>query len=626
MKGGILQPSLIVVVALLILVVDLMIPLGPAVGVLYVSVVLLATRTRNLNVLFGVGILCSLLVLIGFYFSEEGDRLSFVVVNRLLSLIAIWITVWLSVSSELANRKIVAREKRINAIVDNAHVGIVTIDKEGLIESFSPSAEELLGFSASEVLNRNVKMLMPEPYHSEHDGYLANYHCTGEAKIIGAGREAQTKDGKTVPIELAITELTFDSETIYIGTLHDISDRKEAELALRQAKDEAEAANVAKSEFLANMSHELRTPLNAIIGYSEMLAEDTKDELALSDLRKVQSSSHHLLALIDDILDFSKAEAGKLEIAPELFSIEVMVHEIVSSITPSLKKNGNIIEVECPDNIGSIYTDQLRLRQILLNLLSNATKFTSGGLISVSVNRRVSDRNENLVEFSIRDTGIGMDQKQLSQLFQPFLQVDADRSRVYGGTGLGLSISKHLCELLGGSIRADSKPEEGSVFTVTVLARIPEVSVRQIDKIFIENLRTNQIVDDQANQTEYRPDEKKVLVVDDDPQARELLSRHLHDAGWRVITVGDGETALSVAQNLRPTAITLDVSMHGMDGWEVLSALKLNPSTADIPVILCTILDEKSKGTALGATDYLVKPVTPDLLKTTLNKLHEPNG
>jgi signal transduction histidine kinase/CheY-like chemotaxis protein len=378
-----------------------------------------------------------------------------------------------------------------------------------------------------------------------------------------------------------------------------------------QEKSEAlAAASEHKSQFLANMSHELRTPLNAIIGVTEMLLEDARDlnrEEEVEPLERVIRAGRHLLALINDILDLSKIEAGKMELHLESFPVATLVEDVVKTIQPLAQKSGNALLVNCPPDIGNIRADQTRVRQALLNLVSNANKFTERGRVTVSV-RRIKDHDGEHVEMAIADTGIGMTAEQMGRLFQEFVQADASTTRKYGGTGLGLAISRRLCQLMGGDITVGSEAGRGSTFTISLPAEVraaqPVPLVRRVPASQKHAL------------TASSPD---VLIVDDDPTVRGLTERFLTREGFSVVTADGGREGLRLARELHPLAMTLDVVMPDLDGWTVLSALKGDPELADIAVILMTILDEKNRGYALGAADYMVKPVDRERLGAVLH-------
>jgi signal transduction histidine kinase/CheY-like chemotaxis protein len=377
---------------------------------------------------------------------------------------------------------------------------------------------------------------------------------------------------------------------------------------LAHARDAALQASRAKSDFLANMSHELRTPLNAIIGYGEMLQEEVRENAHgeyTSDLERIVTSGRHLLSLINDVLDLSKIEAGKMEVHVESFVVEDFARDIESTITPLVRKNANTIDVRCGAQLGSMRSDATKVRQVLFNILSNACKFTRDGVITLEVERETVPAGDDLVIFRMRDTGIGMTPEQLSRVFEAFSQAEETTARDYGGTGLGLAITKQFCEILGGSIRCESEPGIGSVFEV----RLPDRAAIDVQEPAITEHST-------ADATGT-----SVLVVDDDAAARDLLGRFLRRAGFTVLTAATGEQAIRMAREQRPDVITLDVIMPEMDGWEVLRALKADPDVEHIPVILLTITDDQNLGYALGAAEYLTKPVDWDRLGAILGRM-----
>ena len=362
-----------------------------------------------------------------------------------------------------------------------------------------------------------------------------------------------------------------------------------------------EAADRHKSEFLANMSHELRTPLNAIIGYSEMLQEDAADlgaEQFADDLKKINSAGKHLLELINAVLDLSKIEAGKMDLYLETFDIPTLIRDIGAVIQPLAAKNANQLEVVCPATTGTMRADLTKVRQALFNLLSNACKFTDHGTVTLAVSREGGSHQDWLL-FSVTDTGIGMTPEQLARLFEAFSQADAATTRKYGGTGLGLALSRRLCRMMGGDVTVESEPGRGSTFTIRLPAVVAEATEQTPEPV---------------TAVRAAPTVGTVLVIDDEAAIRDLMQRYLAKEGFRVVAAAGGEEGLRLARELRPDAITLDVMMPGLDGWAVLTALKADPSVADIPVIMLTIIDDKNLGYALGAADYLTKPIERDRL------------
>jgi signal transduction histidine kinase/CheY-like chemotaxis protein len=394
----------------------------------------------------------------------------------------------------------------------------------------------------------------------------------------------------------------------------------QAEASRREAlgaRDAAESANRTKSTFLANMSHELRTPMNAILGYSEMLIEEAEDLNAKKltpDLNKIRSAGKHLLSLINDLLDLSKIEAGKMTLFVEEIDVESMVKDVATTIHPLVKKNANELKVDLGADCGTIRADLPKIRQTLLNLLSNASKFTDKGRITLSVRRVPGDpigssqaRTDlqipgDRIQFSVEDTGIGMSPEQQSKLFQTFSQTDASTTRRYGGTGLGLVISRRFCQLMGGDISVKSAPGRGTTFIVDLPVKVAEATSEP-----------------SAPPVSAKPPNKFVLVIDDDQDAAEILQRGLSKAGYNVAIANDGRTGLKMAREQAPIAITLDVMMPRMDGWSVLTALKSDPQTATVPVIMVTMLQDRRLGFALGASEFLTKPVDQERLRQTLS-------
>jgi hypothetical protein len=377
---------------------------------------------------------------------------------------------------------------------------------------------------------------------------------------------------------------------------------------IEEKSRQLEVASQHKSLFLANMSHELRTPLNAIIGYSEMLQEEALDlgqERFVADLQKINAAGKHLLELINAVLDLSKIEAGKMELYLESFSVAVLVNDIAAVIRPLAEKNGNRLEMRCDDDVGVMRADLTKVRQTLFNLLSNACKFTEHGTVSLTIAREPGPAGD-WITFSVGDTGIGMTPEQMARLFQEF-STDAPTMQKYGGTGLGLALSRRLCRMMGGDITAVNEAGAGSTFTV----RLPAAVV---------DTRGEPLTAATPGSTGAATGAGTVLVVDDEPAVRELMQRFLAREGFRVVTAAGGEEGLRLAKAIRPDAITLDVLMPHVDGWAVLAALKTDPETAEIPVIMLTIVDDRNRGYALGAADYLTKPVDRDRLLGVLRR------
>ncbi|WP_052344358.1 response regulator [Bacillus ndiopicus] len=380
---------------------------------------------------------------------------------------------------------------------------------------------------------------------------------------------------------------------------------KERTAQLEQAHDEAIKANMVKSKFLANMSHELRTPLNAIIGYSEMLAEEAEEigeTLFVDDLSKIRNAGRHLLSLINDILDISKIEAGKMEVHYEKVAIQQLVQDVIATVRPLVDQNNNELITRIDD--GEMTTDVTKLRQILINLISNASKFTKDGTVTLTVAEEARKAQTGF-SFRIQDTGIGMTAEQLEKLFQPFTQADASTTRKYGGTGLGLAISQSFSEILGGEISVESELNVGSTFTCW----LPISSVEELAL---------------ANKGEVQKHEKKskvnILHIDDDPLNHQLMKHYLAKEDWTLAYASNGQEGLEMARQLQPEVICLDILMPSMDGWSVLTALKNDEELQHIPVIIWSMVKDEPLGYSLGASEYLTKPINKESLVSTLER------
>jgi signal transduction histidine kinase/CheY-like chemotaxis protein len=444
------------------------------------------------------------------------------------------------------------------------------------------------------------------------------------ADAVGAGR----LEYRIPPLpsdELGQLATTFNEMAGSLDSARGGLTRANAELGQRQLElqslmETADSANNAKSQFLANMSHELRTPMNAIIGYSEMLAEDAGDRGLgefVRDLNRINTAGKQLLTLINDILDLSKIEAGRMDLYLETFDIREMLGDIATTMQPLIDKNSNQLALDLPPGIWTMHADLTKVRQVLFNLLSNASKFTHSGVIRLAVSRTLGAGGGEWIEFQVQDSGIGLTAEQAAKVFDSFTQADASTTRKYGGTGLGLTITRKFCEMMGGDVSVASEPGKGATFT----ARIPAQGVDpQATRASIENLAAA-VVDTSARPSaEPEGAAGSVLVIDDDPVIQDLMGSFLRKEGYRVTVAAGGKEGLHQARELQPDVITLDVAMPSMDGWSVLSALKADPHLANIPVIMLTMVDNKTMGYALGASEYMTKPINRERLMSVIRK------
>jgi PAS domain S-box-containing protein len=498
-----------------------------------------------------------------------------------------------------AEQAIQESEKRLRVIVEAAPMAVLIVTfEDGVVRYANQRFCEMFGFEATSVIGLQATTLYADPLHRE--------------RFIGALREHGHVEGMEMLFKRAGGEefwslmdsqrIEFEGRPAMISGLADISDRKRMEGELHKAVWATEQATRAKSDFVANMSHELRTPLNAIIGYSEMLFEDAQSagrESETADLRKIQDAGKHLLGLIDNILDLSKIEAGKMTLFLETFELRPMIDSVVGTIAGLVAKNGNALVVRCADDVGAIHSDLTKVRQTLFNLLSNACKFTRNGTIALTALRQTTEAGEWVV-FEVSDTGIGMTPDQQAKTFAAFTQADDSTTRTYGGTGLGLAITKSFCQLMGGDVTLTSTAGKGTIFTV----RLPAATVAASETVASASAERSKDLE-----IAVAKNVPLVLVVDDDPNARELLSRHLQRHGYAVRMAADGAEAVHLARELQPDVVTLDVLMPKMDGWAVLSTLKEDAALARIPVIMVTVVDNQGIGHTLGAAAYLTKPI-----------------
>ncbi len=506
-------------------------------------------------------------------------------------------------------------ESRVRAVVDNVIDGIITINADGAIRTFNPAAESIFGYSADEVAGQNVKILMPPPYKDEHDGYLANYINTGNAKIIGIGREVEgrRKDGSTFPMSLAVSEIELGDKRMFVGVVRDITRFKQAEDALHAAKEQAENANRVKSDFLAMMSHEIRTPINGILGVLGLLKDTDLDGEQHNYVDTGHNSAEALLDIINDILDFSKIEAGKLEFEIVEFDLASLAEGVAEMLSPraSAKNIGLSLNI-AEDAPNRLMGDPGRVRQILLNLAGNAVKFTLEGEVTISVSAVDETPSRTTLRFEVADTGIGIPEEKHDGLFAEFTTVDPSYSRKFEGTGLGLAISKRLVGMMGGEIGFTSAQRKGSTFWFTV----------GFEKASGES--AGPAPPKAAGAVSLAGRKLRILLAEDNPTNRLVIKAILRKAGQHVDAVANGMEAVEAVRTLPYDIVLMDVSMPDMDGLEATAAIRsMGEGKADIPIIALTahaMKGDREKFIAAGMNDYLQKPANRDQILGMLAK------
>ena len=522
--------------------------------------------------------------------------------------------VWDAMERAQAEAALRDSEAHFASIFRQTGAGFAEMDTSGRFVTVNDRFCALTGRTREELLG----LSMPDITHPESDeaSRMALRHVVGTGQPATVEKRLLRPDGGTVWVANTKSLIApVQGRPTVLTVAIDITDRKRTEAELVAAKAAAEEANLAKSTFIANMSHELRTPLSAIIGYSEMMLEeldDGGDPLGLGgDMRKIEGNARHLLGLINDVLDLSKIESGKMEVYAETFEVEPMIRDMATTVGSLIDKKGNSFELDLGPGLAVMGSDLTKVRQILLNLLSNAAKFTERGTITLAVTRVPDPTSGDRLAFRVTDSGIGMSPEQLTRLFQRFQQADSSTTRRFGGTGLGLSLVKAFADMLGGTVTVDSMPGRGSSFVVTLPASYnpgPDTSAAETAEVREEGSGD------------------LVLVIDDDENQRILMTRFLHREGFRPRTAADGETGLALARDLKPRAILLDVMMPGIDGWSVLSALKADPDLAEIPVVMVTFIDQRSLAETLGASDYVLKPVRWERFKVVMDRFRQPGS
>jgi len=509
------------------------------------------------------------------------------------------------ISHDITERKraqeALEKEKaKLEAMISGMKEGVVFADVNDKVAEVNPYFSKLMETSKDEIIGKTLWNFHHGEIADKLRGHIQKFRGSSESPPVIIQRSIGNAH-----VIMRVQPIYRDKE--YDGVLLNVIDVTK----LVNARWQAEKANRAKSEFLANMSHELRTPLNSIIGFAEVLKDGLCGELnedQITSVIDIYESGKHLLQMINDVLDLSKVESGKLKLQLEEFSIDKAIYDVKSIIREMVNKKGVNLQINIPDDLPNIYADLVKFKQIMFNLLSNAVKFTpQKGSITVDVKF-----NDNQFYISVKDTGIGISKEDQKTIFDEFKQVDSSRSREYEGTGLGLALTKKIVELHGGKIWVKSEGLGlGSEFSFALPLRKSEDEVSQ--EVLAKLPSKVKVSDD--------PNRKTILVVEDNVKAAQLLCILLAEEGYKTVVATDGKKAVEMAQEIRPFAITLDIMLPKKDGWQVMQELKSFPDTNDIPVIIISVIDNQNLGFNMGALGYLVKPIDKEQFKITLNKL-----
>lgn len=522
------------------------------------------------------------------------------------------------------------RELRYRSIMDNVMDAIITINLEGRIEEFNLGAEHLFGYLNREVMGQNINLLIPPLHQNIQHEYAEGDLNPQLVRAIGSRQEivAQRNDGSTFPAELAVSSVVLADREIFTGIIQDISERKEYERSLNEARKRAEAASEAKSEFLANMSHEIRTPMTAILGFTDILLGNVQNKEDIEAANIVKRNGEYLIGVINDILDLSKIEARKIELEQVHINTQELISDIASLMQVKADNKGLKIIIEFENPVPeTIVTDPTRLRQILINLLGNAIKFTETGHVGLRIKTINTENGFPQLQFQVIDTGIGISETALAQIYQPFTQADSSTTRKYGGTGLGLAISKRLAEILGGKIHVASTIGEGSTFTISInTGPLEGIRLLQLDESVIKKVST-EAKDENSPQPNTPISSSRILIVEDGLDNQRLISFLLKKEGMQVELADNGkigfEQTMAALESGQPyDFVLMDMQMPVMDGYTATRKLRDAGYTA--PIIALTahaMKNDMEKCLDAGCNAYATKPVDKGKLMETITRL-----
>lgn len=529
--------------------------------------------------------------------------------------------------------ELLSLSNKYKSILSEAVEAIITIDHHGIMRSFNPAAEKIFGYTEKEAVGKNVDILMPSPNHEVHDQFIRNYLTSGTKKIIGIGREVVgiRRNGQSVPLDLAVSETRTGSDIFFTGMMRDISARKEADAVLENAKYEAEQANKAKSDFLARMSHEIRTPMNAILGMAELLQETSLNSEQEQYIDIFRGAGEHLLSIINDLLDLEKIETQQFKLETIAFDLHKVFSETYDIMAAAAEKKELVLVYTIdPETPAAFWGDPTRLKQVLINIVGNAIKFTDKGAVSFHVRQKAveisekdsSERVELL--FEVKDTGLGIEEVELKNIFESFTQADHSITRKYGGTGLGLAISRKLIRQMDGDISVSSRLHKGTTFTFNGWF---SPGGRVEENTGADEVPSNNVLES------YTPSGPiSILLADDSPDNRFLFKAFLKQLNCSMDFADNGMIAFQKFKSSSYNLILMDIQMPVLDGYSATKLIRSHEKQNDLvptPIVALTahaLKNEKEKSLQAGFDLHITKPVSKKELLTAVCSLLDKNS